>query len=156
MDIGRTSVNREAHRTDDLAVQSLGKHLNHIVRREAMEMAAQNENEAAAQTIGRGTKASPPRVANGVSHVVTPSATSGMERHFAGDEKKNRSTKMNVEKVAAKSYGSGSTCTADSALDFASERHRRATKRAKKNGGVASLTTGYSPGYGGSGRVILE
>ena len=140
-----------------VAVQSLGKHLNHIVRREAMEMAGQNENEAAAQTIGRDTEASPPRVANGVSHVVTPSATSGMERRLDGDEKKNRSTKMNVEKVA-KSYGSGSTCTADSALDFASERHHRATKKARKakKKGVARLTTGYSPGYGGSGRVILE
>ena len=103
-------------------------------------MAAQNE--AAAQ-----------KEAHGTSHVVPPSSRSNQDLR-PGHNKEDGTMNM-IEAEMAKSSGCAST--ADSALDFASERHHRAKKARKvKKTGIGRLLSGYSPGCGKSGRVIFE
>ena len=140
MDWDSTEGEYEKESMFQFAVQSLGKHLSHILQQEAKKMAAQNE--AAAQEEAHGT-----------SHVVTPSSRSNQDLR-PGHNKEDGTMNMLEAEMAKRS---GCASTADSALAFASERHHRAKKARKvKKTGIGRLLSGYSPGCGKSGRVILE
>lgn len=143
MDWDNTEEEYEKESMFQFAVHSLGNHLIHILQKEAINMAAQNESAFQKEVGLRDT-----------SHVVTPSLESNKE--LSPDNYKESSSMETSAVSIAKSDGGDST--ADIALAFASERHHLAkrARKVKKNRGICRLVTGYSPGYGGSGRVILE
>ena len=84
MDWDSTEKEYEKESMFQFAVQSLGKHLSHILQQEAKNMAAQNE--AAAQ-----------KEAHGTSHVVTPSSRSNKDLR-PGNDKEDGTMKMNEQR----------------------------------------------------------
>ena len=141
-----TEEEYEAEMVFHFATARLQNHLNGFLDREMMETMGQFQN-LAARTGGVDTKMrSAPRV-------VTPCCDSSGSGRSSNDGK-DRVAKE-VELGPADENGGGST--ADSALDFASERQHQAKKARKgKKRGVGRLHTGFSPGYGGSGRTIYN
>jgi hypothetical protein len=131
------------------AAAGLQKHLNCFLDREMMETTGRYHGLVAGTGGMDTTMRCTPRV-------VTPCEASSGAGRSANDSEDCVTKKY--ELGPADKNGGGST--ADSALDFASERQHHAKKAKKarkgKKRGVGSLHTGYSPGYGGSGRVILN
>ena len=129
-----------------IAAAGLQKHLNCFLDREMMETTGRYHGRAARTGGIDTTMRSPPRV-------VTPCGDSSGPGRSANDGKD--CVAKEAEFVPVDKNGGGST--ADGALDTASERHHQAKKARKgKKRGVGRLHTGYSPGYGGSSRAILN
>ena len=127
-----------------IASAGLQKHLNCFLDREMMETTGRYHGLEARTGGIDTTMRSAPRV-------VTPCWDS------SGSERSANDGKDRVAKEAEFGPVDEGGSTADSALDIASEWQHQAKKARKgKKRGVGRLHTSYSPGYGGSGRAILN
>ena len=127
-----------------IAAAGLQKHLSGFLDREMMETTGRYHGLEARTGGIDATMRSAPRV-------VTPCWDSSGSGRSANDGKDRVAKEAEFGPVDKNEGGS----TANSALDIASEWQHQAKKARKgKKRGVGRLHTGYSPGYGGSGRAI--
>ena len=139
-----TEEEYETEMTSHFAAAFLQNHLSGFLDREMMETTGRYHGlEARTGGIDTTIRSAP--------RVVTPCWDSSGSERSANDGKDRVAKEAEFGPVDKNEGGS----TADSALDIASEWQHQAKKARKgKKRGVGRLHTGYSPGYGGSGRAI--